>query len=209
MTELSDFAQYAIRLKKCKKIYNIAIIAYILVCVIYSVSELFMQIVSMDLSSVFIALDCIIFKPVELVFGFICCYKHKTHYGYFAVLLQISAIILNFTNKSHIDNLVNKVIPIFNTNIFILLIMSALAIVLTFVNKSYIFLEQQAGFPYFDEKFEDQKFDAIRNNIKNDYQTKMEEYQKHAPDDMAELDLKAKIEDKPEDTSAYNSMDSL
>lgn len=209
MIELSDFAKYSIRLKKCKKIYNIIIIAYILICLVYSLAMLFMLIISPDKARVSIVLDCIIFKPVEFIFALICCYKHKTCYGYFAVILQLSCVILNVMSKTYIDNLVSKVIPTFNANILILLIMTALAIILTFVNRSYIFLEQQAGFPYFDEKFEDQKFDAIRNSIKNDFQTKMEEYQKNAPDSMAELDHEAKIQGKPEDTSSYNTMESL
>ena len=65
MIELSDFAKYSIRLKKCKKIYNIIIIAYILICLVYSLAMLFMLIISPDKARVSIVLDCIIFKPVE------------------------------------------------------------------------------------------------------------------------------------------------
>lgn len=205
MTELSCFAKYAIKLKKCKKIYNIIMTACALICIVYSVSQFFMVILTSKMN-LFLTLDCLIFKPAEFVFLFLCCYKHKTVYGYCAAILQFIDAILLFNGKTYF---VNKTISHFPINLMILLILIAVAVILTFVNRTYIFLEQQAGFPYFDEKFEDQKFDAVRNNIKNDYQTKMEEYQKNAPEDMAELTHDEIFKIKPEDTSAYNSMDSL
>lgn len=78
-----------------------------------------------------------------------------------------------------------------------------------FSNRKYRWLEEQPGFPYFNQRFEEQKIDKVQHDIKPDYVTSYENMRKTETDQMKELDITAPGEIDNNNTPTGNYMDSI
>lgn len=75
-------------------------------------------------------------------------------------------------------------------------------------NRKYRWLEEQPGYPYFNQRFEEQKMDSLRHEIKPDYVTKYENMRKTETSEMEDF---SKGETDPANTPKNSSgyMDSI
>lgn len=71
------------------------------------------------------------------------------------------------------------------------------SVVIIFTNKKYKYLEEQPGFPYFNERYEEQKFDSIQTKIKSEYQQNYERRMKTASENMEELNTAPPVSNNP------------
>ena len=62
-----------------------------------------------------------------------------------------------------------------------------LAVICLRANITYHYLEQQPGFPLFNERAEEQRFNKIQRGIKDEFQQEMERRMKTATDSMSDL----------------------
>lgn len=182
-------------LKRCKRIYNIIGIFYAAFSIFYAIESLaFIMLTDIPLIPVF--LDGVVFKAATLIFGYSSCYKHKSSFALYIIIISSCSIIMI---KYRISTALN---PLYTPLLF-LCIFAAAAIF--FTNRKYKYLEEQPGFPYFNERFEEQKFNSIQTNIKSEFQQNYEKLLKTSTDKMEELDLAPPVND----SSGCGKMDEI
>lgn len=168
-----EFAHNKMIMKRCNKAYNIIVTIYAGVCLFYAGVALF-QIFLGATQSAFITflkfLDGIVFKGALFLCGFMACYKHNTKFTLFAMIIAVINIFIA-------DGL--------NGLICAMTVILSLATVLC--NKEYQYLENQFGFPYFNERFEEQNIDTRQREIKDEYQQNYERYMKTSSSDMSDI----------------------
>ncbi len=186
-------------LKQCKKIYNIISIFYALFCIVYA-CESFNALMSPDMPLIPLLLDGIIFKAAILVFGYGSCYKHKSIFSVFTIILSLCSIIMAAFDSGSI------LITGFPALYFLLLFLCIFAgVVIIFTNKKYNYLEEQPGFPYFNERYEEQKFNSVQANIKSEFQQNYEKHMKTSSEKMEELNTAPPVSNNP----GYGKMDDI
>lgn len=78
-----------------------------------------------------------------------------------------------------------------------------------YANHKYHWLEEQPGFPYFNERFEEQKIDKIQHDIKPEYVTNYENMRKNETDQMKDLDMPVPDVKNESNTPSGGYMDSI
>lgn len=177
-------------LKRCKRIYNIIGIFYAAFSIIYAYDSL-EAMLSIDIQLFPVLLDGIVFKAATLIFGYGSCYSHKNVFSLCTIIISLCSIIMaaNGIGVVSISTFKRPYTPLLFLCIFA-------ALVVFFTNIKYKYLEEQPGFPYFSERFEEQKFDSIQTNIKSEFQQSYEKRLKTATDKMEELDIAPPVNDR-------------
>lgn len=80
-------------LNHCKKIYNIISLFYAAFGILYACDAL-KAIVDPNIALLPLFLDGIFFKAAVLIFGYGSCYKHKSIYSVFTIIISICSIIM-------------------------------------------------------------------------------------------------------------------
>ncbi|MBR1592766.1 MAG: hypothetical protein IJ666_07140 [Ruminococcus sp.] len=175
--ETSDFKK---SLNTCKTIYNLFGYAYIFiygmtaaVSLVYGV----VQLCFLNSNWIDIILDGIIFKAAAFVPAYLSIYKKENKYILFALLI----LIINILTVKLFSSLSGMVSEGIFTMTFI---MSAVTL---WANNKYHFLENQYGFPYFDELKTENFLDEISSNIKNEFKIASEQRRKTASDSMGDI----------------------
>lgn len=170
-------------LKKCNKVYTIVSVIYGAVCIPYALSQLYLMLLTAngDVSYLFFQA---VFKAVIFVLGYLGCYKKDNRYSF----ASVGAALLNIICLGYDDRYVQGFLFFLDDLGFMLIVLfSVLCGLVVYTNKKYHYLEQQEGFPYFNERFEKQKSDSIQYKIKDPYQQRLEEIQKNSSDSMDEI----------------------
>lgn len=165
-----EFAHNKMIMKRCNKAYNIIVTIYAGVCLFYAGVAVFQILLGATQSAFITFLDGIIFKGALFFCGFMACYKHNTKFTLFAMIIAVINIFIA-------DGL--------NELIFAMTVILSLATVL--YNKEYHYLENQFGFPYFNERFEEQNIDTRQREIKDEYQQNYERYVQNSSSDMSDI----------------------
>lgn len=192
-----EFAHNKMIMKRCNKAYNIIVTIYAGVCLFYAGVAVF-QILLGATQSAFITflkfLDGIVFKGALFFCGFMACYKHNTKFTLFAIIIAVINIFIA-------DGL--------NELIFAMTVILSLATVL--YNKEYHYLENQFGFPYFNERFEEQNIDTRQREIKDEYQQNYERYMKTSSSDMSDISSAVRNADlvKKDNDIQIDTMDNI
>lgn len=176
-------------LKKCEKVYKWVAIIYICICVPTVFASFYFILLGVNGDPIKLFFNAL-FKIAELAAGYLGCYQKDKRFVFAELFLAVLNLIVSVLG-------------------FIFLLISILLSILTLTtNKKYHFLEQQEGFPHFNERFEKQKADSIQFNIKNPYQQRLEEIQKTSSDAMDSVSLSSEKLDKKIE-SANNYMDEV
>lgn len=126
-----------------------------------------------------ILFDGIILKIAHIAAAYIGIYKRNFIMTVTAPLFP-SMCILIFSFSGYECS-------VHDMNIMIAPIAVCIMIASLYSNYKYAYLEQQEGFPYFNERFENQKSEAVRFNEKNPYTAMSEERKKTECDHMDDL----------------------
>lgn len=189
------------QLKKCRKIYAILFYYFVassIIIILYG----FLSLVSISLDVGFrimqysdalspnfmqIFLYSLILGPVSTFFGYKISLKQRDIYA----LLCIAFLSGNF-----ILLLIKKDLRFFNQVpiaywLFIVYTISGIiaAIIGLKTNMTYHWLEEQPGFPLFNERQMNYDFDKNQHKIKDPYQISIEKRARTASDSMTELDF--------------------
>lgn len=194
MKSNDEMARNAVLMKRCNKTYNIIVTIYAGVCAFYAGIALFGILLGQTGSPFMTMLEGVILKAVLFFCGLMACYKHDTKFTLFAVATALIGVALN-------DNI--------NGIIFVISII--LSIATASVNKEYHYLETQFGFPYFNERFEEQNFDKRQREIKDEFQQNYERLMKTSSADMNDINSAFPIVDltKKEGTAHKGTMDEI
>lgn len=196
---MDEMLHNAAMLKKCSSIYNNITKIYAFVCGFYAIISLFMAFM-MQSRAIIVLLDGIICKCALLFCGLMACYKHDTKFTLFAIIIATINIFIS-------DGVDTFILPV-NTIIFPLWII--LSVITALTNKQYHFLENQFGFPYFSERFEQQKLDSCQRRIKDEFQQRYEKYTETSSSDMQEVSTDCKSSDMSGNgTSSAGQMDDI
>ena len=159
---MNNFSENALSLKKCQKIYSILFWIYALLCIPYACGVL----VYAFIKGIIVTDISYLVRGSLLVLAIFCAglvsiYKKELKFTWIPVVVSFISTLLNDSSETFL---------IF----FGLTVVSSF--LLTFTHKKYRFLETQDGFPYFNERFEEQK-NALNNYINNNpYQQNIEKY---------------------------------
>ncbi len=157
-------------LKRCNRIFNITALFYVIFCGLYAVDAIFMIIISIGNSIWSFFIDGIVFKAAILASGYYGCYAKKNLY----TILAPGIFIINQIAFS--DMPLNGIFFPFS------LILSVLTV---FASNKYHILEQAEGFPYFNERIDEQN-DSF-NNPRDVYKEQYENTVKNSMDKMDEI----------------------
>lgn len=145
-------------LKKCNRIYNVLFWVYLMSCVppavlifIYGIIET----ISSKEADPFFHIGVIVTMLAYFACGLMCIYRKENKYIIF--LIPITLITILFSP-------VHMVITIIS------------ALILPVSHKNYRYLEKQEGFPYFNERFEENKNKLSEYENNNPYQHNLDRY---------------------------------
>lgn len=190
-----EFTSNLMLLKKCNRTYNWLIIAYFFLLAIFPLVSLMMllaTVISND--SIFLVIDSILTTPLLYYCAYKAVYQKRDlpAVGIPAVLL-VNQIILGIARHHLTGKFINgrwtfkAVSYVFGIHLVLLIIAAVFAFINYTTNKNYHWLEEQHGFPYFNERFEEQNEDIQQTNILDEYTQNYQRHMKTAKDEMDEL----------------------
>ncbi|MCM1133507.1 MAG: hypothetical protein NC340_08555 [Ruminococcus flavefaciens] len=194
MKSNDEMARNSASVRRCDKAYNFIVTIYALMCAFYAGVTVFQILLGTSASPLISALDGIIFKSALFFCGLMSCYKHDTKF----VLSAVAVSGINLLLKDNINSIIFPAVIL-------------LSIATASVNKQYKWLENQFGFPYFNERFEEQNLDRRQREIKDEYQQNYERLLKASSADMNGIDSAVPTVDltKKEDTARKGTMDDI
>ena len=157
-----NFSENALSLKRCEKIYSLIFWAYALSCIPYACAIfIYAFLESLILGDIMQLIRNSLLTLAIFSAGLVSIYKKESKFTWIPVVI---AFIAEFFSGFH------------DTFSLFLGISIVSSVLLTFTHKKYRFLEKQEGFPYFNERFEEQK-NGLKNYINNNpYQQNIEKY---------------------------------
>ncbi len=194
MKSNDEMAHNSALIKRCTKTYSIIVTIYAGICAFYAGVVLFGILLGQVGNPLVPFLDGVIFKGALFFCGFMACYKHNTKFTLFAMVIAVINIFIKY-----------------GINVFICFITIVLSLATSFANKEYHYLEKQFGFPYFNERFEEQNLDKRQREIKDEYQQNYERLMKTSSSDMTDITSAVRTVDlnKKEDNAPTGTMDDI
>lgn len=198
MSDTSNFAKNAESLRKCNKTFNIIPIIYAVICLLFLLVSA-CSLITVNYSAIFTFLDALIFSPVVFYLGLRGSYhKHDLAALSAPILTLLNSFILKYGADRKMTFKYGS--PAANVPGFCLYICIAIFIisaVLAFINikanNSFRYLEKQVGFPYFNERTEEQRVEKIRRDIKDPFQREYENRMRTATSEMGGIELPKNI----------------
>ncbi|MDE6677869.1 MAG: hypothetical protein K2K02_02410 [Ruminococcus sp.] len=172
----NNYAKNLTMLKKCQKIYNIIFWIY----VVSSVPLIGITIIYGTLSLASVSnnikdyVGTLILLLAFLATGILSVYKKETKFTYLPVpvSLLLKTMSIFFSSEMYFLNVIT-LDSLESLHIIVAVVCSA---VITVTNKKYHWLEQQDGFPYFNERFEENKNKISEQEKNSPYQYYIDRY---------------------------------
>ncbi len=171
----NNYAKNLTMLKKCQKIYNIIFWVYCISCIPTAVMILIYGTLALASSvneNVFSFTATMILLVALFVTGLLSVYKKEKRFTYLPIPIAILLSLIQCFDDMFFLN----VITLDSMESLYIVIAVASSIILTVVNKKYRWLEQQDGFPYFNERFEENKNKVSEQKKNSPYQHYIDRY---------------------------------
>ena len=221
MSVTQEFSQNSMKLKRCKKIYTvtffyfvIASIAFLLYGIIGLVSvgadqylnHVIEKVVITPVTTAF-AIDALLVAPVTAYLGYrLNLLKHDLS-GLLGIMLHTGNIILCLVGNAH--KMFDAIkLPFYVTMVYSILCLTCFVLMLR-TNAVFRWLEDQIGYPYFNERMLEQEFDRKQMEIKSPFQVEMERRMKTASDSMNDIGSTDQVLEHYEAVHKPSEMDSL
>ncbi len=191
-----DFSKNSASLKRCRKIYTITFLIYAVFSFTYVFASAYFILFFVYPIHVLIV-EGIIFKAGYFALAFFGSYCRNNKLAVCAPPVIFLSCIFNDAGQEMIH---------FGLNDLYLPISIGVAVVTVLNNKEYLRLEQQPGFPYFNERFEKQKFDKTQFEIKSPVELAADERKKTESDNMDDISeiMQSRINDLNSDPDENN-----
>ncbi len=172
-------------LKRCKKIYTLIFWAYFISCIPLAFMTLIYGTMALanSIGSVFLFAATMILLLALFVTGFLSVYRKEKKFTYLPLPI---AILIYFVNCFD-DMFFLNALTLYSMESIHIVIAVVSSVLLTFTHKNYRYLEQQEGFPYFNERFEKNKNALNEYNNNNPYQQIMERYKNSSSGKMDDI----------------------
>ena len=176
-----DPVSNAVLLKKCKKIHDRVGMIYIVGCILYIFAATFLMILTVAGDVWFLFLDGFVFKGLLMYCGYTGVYKRSDFHALAAPLVALVNLPLPaFVNgTNYMDIFLGGVMEGFGMASIVLTISVILALLTLKANLDYRYLEEQEGFPYFNERVNEQ------NNAPKEY---IPQFQPLSPEKKGDMD---------------------
>ncbi|MBQ9956220.1 MAG: hypothetical protein IJO99_01470 [Ruminococcus sp.] len=159
-------------LNRCRKIYTVVFYAYAFICVPWVLGSLWGIIFTTGHNELYYFIDGIVIKLAVFFCGLMGCYKHDNLFALLAVGIQMISVVISGSVISGI----------------ILTVFIVACVINILTNGKYNWLEQQDGFPYFNERIEqtNENFRSGKDIYKEQYD-KLREKNSSLSSEMDEL----------------------
>ena len=171
----NNYAKNLSMLRKCRRFYTVIFWTYCISCVPPALMILIYGTIALASSAsgnVFGFTATMILLIALFVTGFLSVYKKDPKFTY----LPIPVAVLLSLMQCFDDMFFLDVLTLGAMESIYMVIAVASSVILTFVNKKYRWLEQQDGFPYFNERFEEKKNGLYEYENNNPYQKVLDRY---------------------------------
>lgn len=208
MTQYDDeIVKNAALMNKCRRIYNRVSILYAAVFIPYTLMCIILGLLGMN---AVILCDSLFLKPPVIICGIMACYKKNNKFLIYVICIQIISAFVHPGGDTFIDVLFGSLITGVGFNVILAVLAGVLSGFTIYANKKYHWLEEQYGFPHFNERQIRYDEESLENSIKDKYQRNYERIVENNFHDMQELNSvsgdKAVI---PESTSKSGVMDDI
>lgn len=184
----NNFAMHLHMLKRCNKVYNAVSILYVAGCGMYAIAAVYLMLISMNGDILYLLFAGPVSKSALLVCGYLGTYKKNDMFAMAAPCIMIISLFIPECFHSignYFDIFMGIVISGFSIDAIYLAASVILAAVTIITNRKYRYLEEQEGFPYFNERFELQK--AGGSQYGSSVREQVEERKKTQHSDMDEI----------------------
>lgn len=184
----SNFGKHRDMLKKCNKVYNAVSIVYVAGCGLYALAAAYLLLISMNNDILFLLFDGPVSKSALLVCGYLGVYKKNNLFAAAAPCVMLLSLLIPavfHNNGNYLDMFLGVAIGGFSINGIYLTASVIMAVITMITNRKYRYLEQQEGFPYFNERFELQKSGGVQYG--SSFQERAEQLKKTQRSDMDEI----------------------
>ena len=171
----NNYAENLAMLRKCRKYYKIIFWTYFIACIPLAVMVLLYGNIALwtdTNDNIFDFTASIILLILLFATGFLSVYKKEKKFTY----LPIPVALLLLTRQCFDHMSFMNILTIYSFKSLHIIIAVTSSVILTFVNKQYRWLEQQDGFPYFNELFDEKKDSLSRYENNNPYQKVLDRY---------------------------------
>ncbi|HBB71744.1 MAG TPA: hypothetical protein DCZ71_03965 [Ruminococcus sp.] len=203
MENTSDFYKNRSMLKKCEKVHNTVSKVYCVLCALIMLASFLMIVMSISSGEVLKFAGIFLSAGAVWYLGVVGVYKKIDIFSLAApALALISLLLAKSVNASFIMGAVSE----------LLFIASVICAVISLpANMKYRWLEQQYGFPYFNERQTEHELDMIQSDIKDRYAIEVEEIRKRnqGAGDMEEISAPDTIAVRPQETDRSGYMDEI
>ena len=195
-----EFSENLIALNKCKRNYSIIWWSYAIMAAADILFGIIGNIAAWGSDTPLLLADTVIFVPLICFFG--CggaSHKNSTLAIAAAALVVSNAILLRICSFCVTGTIFGGMggIPIkYNViergarwYLAMTVITVPVMIMNIKTNRIYHFLEQQIGFPYFNLRYEEQKFNRVQHGIKDEFRQYAEKLKKTESSEMLEITL--------------------
>lgn len=172
-------------LRRCERVYKIIFTVYFATCVPVSLITLIygsMALATVS-SDIFRFTATMILSLALFGTGLLSVYKKEKKFTYLPIPVAVLLSAVNSFDEMDFLNILS-LYSLGSTYIFIAV---ASSVILTFTHRNYRYLEQQDGFPYFNERFEENKNSLNDYNNNNPYQQTMNRYKKSSSEKMDDI----------------------
>ena len=184
MNGLDEMTKNHMQMQKIKKTYNRVTIVYVSICLPYAIISIISGIMIQEINFLGVLFDTFILKAGVITCGFLSCYKHKNIFAVLAALFQHISAQIDVMDDTFIDLLIGGI----SFNLILFIIVTITCIFTIIANKKYEYLQDQYGFPHFNERFIMQEEEKKQNAIKDKYQINYERIIKNSSEEMGDLD---------------------
>lgn len=170
----NNYSKNLTMLKKCQKIYTFIFWVYFVSCVPTALITLIYGTMALanNIGSAFGFAVTMILLLALFATGLLSIYKKETKFTYLPVPVALLLFLLNCFGDMFFLN----VLTLYSMGTIHVVIAIASSAVLTVTNRNYHYLEQQEGFPYFNERFEENKNKLAEYENNNPYQQNLDRY---------------------------------
>lgn len=186
MEQFSDITQNAMTLKKVNRIYRFASILYAAICVPYALVSLF---AGFTLGPAFIVVMFfeILLKAGLISCGILSCYTRQKYFVFIAFACQLLSAIINPIRGTFLDLFFLEGVTGISFNRLLFAAVTVACVFTLYADAKYSYLEDQEGFPHFNERQLQQEYEIQQSRIKDKYQINYERIVKTSTDEMNDI----------------------
>lgn len=186
LEQFSDITKNGMALNRVNKIYKYVSILYVAICLPYALISLFAGFTSGPAYFAVMLLE-FLFKAGLIVCGVMSCYTRQKYLVFIAFACQLLSAIINPIQGTFIDLFFLEGVTGISFNRLLFGAVTVACGFTLYADAKYSYLEDQEGFPHFNERQLQQEYEIQQSRIKDKYQINYERIVKSSADEMNDI----------------------